>query len=295
MTERIVEIAAAPASLSVRTGNLVIESEGGGSAMVPLVDLGCVMIAHPRVALTHGVVRQVAEAGAMIVACDEKFMPIAMLLPLQSHHLQTERLASQLRARLPLRKRLWQQIVCAKIRSQARTLTEIRGQDFGLAAAVSRVRSGDTTNVEAEMARRYWSVLFAARFVRDRDQPGVNAQLNYGYAVLRAQIARAICASGLHPSVGLHHHNRYNAFCLADDLMEPFRPVVDRIVAMRADVCGMDSELDREAKEALIDAVTGRVTLDGESRTMWDVALRLTTSLHQVFAGERRDLVVAEV
>ncbi len=155
-----------------------------------------------------------------------------MLLPLVTHSLQAERFAAQARLAAPVRKRAWQQIVQAKITAQGRLLKERTHNDHGLDAIAKSVKSGDTANVEARAARIYWGKLFGETvFRRDADGDGLNACLNYGYAILRAVVARSLCGAGLHPSLGIHHHNRYDAFCLADDLMEPFRPLVDREVA----------------------------------------------------------------
>jgi hypothetical protein len=172
----------------------------------------------------------------MFIVSNEKHLPAAMLLPLSTHSTQTERFARQAAVSLPTRKRAWQQIVQAKLRAQARLLEETTGADQGLHVMAGRVRSGDPDNLEAQAARVYWPALFGKEasgeaFRRDPEGEGINVHLNYGYAVLRAIVARALCASGLHPSLGVHHHNRYDTFCLADDLMEPFRPLVDRVVA----------------------------------------------------------------
>jgi CRISPR-associated protein Cas1 len=186
--------------------------------------------------------------------------------------------------------------VKAKIRAQARVLTELNGHDSGLSELLPKVRSGDPANVEAEASRRYWPALFAdPRFRRDRYGDNQNRLLNYGYAVLRAIVARAVCAAGLHPSLGLHHHNRYDAFALADDLMEPFRPMVDRVTAAYCHKYGADALLDKAAKAALIGALMRRLDVGGESRTLFDVAQRTAASLAAVFAGERRTLVLPEL
>jgi CRISPR-associated protein Cas1 len=218
-----------------------------------------------------------------------------MLLPLQTHSIQTERIIAQASSSLPTRKRLWQQIVRAKIQAQADVLTEFRNTDLGLLALISNVRSGDPANVEAQAARRYWTSLFSCNtFRRDRDAQDQNRLLNYGYAVLRAIIARAICAAGLHPSLGLHHHNKYNAFCLADDLMEPYRPVVDRVVARFVEKHGFESDFDRSARLEMLVSLTGRLDCAGESRTLFDAASRTASSLVGIFLGQQRNLSLPE-
>jgi len=196
---------------------------------------------------------------------------------------------NQPRAPLPLRKRIWRQIVRAKIRAQAATLTQLHGSDFGLRALAPHVRSGDPANVEARAARRYWPRLFAdLDFRRHRENEDQNLLLNYGYAVLRAIVARAICGAGLHPSLGIHHHQRYSTYPLADDLMEPFRPSVDQAVA---EFCRTHEEfhrLDSAAKRQIISALTGRYLVDGQQRTLFDVAARTASSLAEVFLGNAK-------
>jgi CRISPR-associated protein Cas1 len=253
------------------------------------------ILAHPRIALTQPVLARLAAAGGVVVVCDAKHMPAAMLLPLEAHFAQSERFAQQAAVSEPTRKRLWQSLVRAKVRAQARALEEVRGQDAGLLDLVPKVRSGDPANVEAEASRRYWPALFGQAFRRTRHGPGPNALLNYGYAVLRAIVARAVCASGLHPSLGLHHHSRYDAFALVDDLMEPFRPIVDRAVAVHCAAHGTSAPLDRGAKSALIGALMGRFHVRGQARTLFDIAQRTAASLAAVFAGRRKTLLLPEI
>jgi CRISPR-associated protein Cas1 len=157
------------------------------------------------------------------------------------------------------------------------------------------VKSGDPANVEAEASRRYWPALFGARFRRNRDAEDENRLLNYGYAVLRAIVARAVCAAGLHPSLGLHHHNRYDSFRLADDLMEPFRPIVDRIVFAYCQEHGAKTPLDKDAKAVIIGSLLGRFTVEGESRTLFDIAARVSARLVEVFAGKTKTFRFPEV
>src|SRR5487761_636672 len=256
MTDRVLDLSDRPASLSVRNSLLWIRFGQEEPITIPLSDLAVVIVSHPQVSYTHAVLSGLAQAGAMFVTCDEKHLPVSMLLPLVTHSLQTERFAAQAGLALPVRKRIWQQIARAKIQAQARVLKERTGEESGLRALASQVRSGDPANLEARAARVYWQKIFGEiEFRRDREQDGLNACLNYGYAVLRAMVARAICGAGLHPSLSLHHHNRYDAFCLADDLMEPFRPVVDRVVALLRDERGPDVPLDRDAKKRILETL----------------------------------------
>ena len=296
MTDRIIDLSEEPARLSVRYANLLIEREGAEPATVPLEELAVLVVSHPQVSLTHAVLAGLATSGGVFVTCDDKHLPAGMLLPLNAHFTQAERFEQQASAPLPTRKRLWQEIIRAKLRAQANLLCELRGEDKGIAALVSRVKSGDPDNIEAEASRRYWPALFTGGYFR-RDRFGLppNQLLNYGYAVLRAVVARAICAAGLHPSLGLHHHNRYDAFRLADDLMEPFRPLVDRAVVNLTRWRGLNAPLDRETKAEILTALSGRLLLSGEWRTLFDVASRTASTLAAVFAGEKRELPFPEM
>lgn len=321
MTDRMIDLSEDPARLSVRGALLVIRRKGdtrSGSApteedsetsasedtppsfrcnevTVPLAEIAVLVVSHPCVTYTHAVLSGLAKAGAAYVACDERRMPAAMLLPTEGHFIQGRRFEQQVAVSGPTHKRLWRDIVRAKVHSQARLLARLRGNDLGLAALAGRVRSGDAGNLEAQAARRYWPALFGKGFRRDRFADDQNRLLNYGYAVLRAIVARAVCAAGLHPSLGLHHHNRYDAFRLADDLMEPFRPVADEAVARLTDNAGPQVPLDKHSKAVLIGVLMQRFHVSGESRTLFDVVARTAASLAAVYAGERKNLLLPEI
>ena len=291
MTNRILDFSETAARLSVRQKQLVVRRDDLGDVSVPLADLAVIVVAHPQVTYTQAVLSGLAEAGGSFVACNRQKLPVGMFLPLIAHHVQTERFAAQARAPVPACKRIWQQIVRAKIRAQAETLIELHGSDFGLQALALQVRSGDPANVEARAARRYWPHLFAdTAFRRHRENEDQNLILNYGYAVLRAIVARAICAAGLHPSLGIHHHNRYNAYCLADDLMEPFRPTVDRAVAEYVGTHGDFQGVEAAAKQTILSELTGRYMINGQQRTLFDTVGRMASSLADVFLGNAKKL-----
>ncbi len=295
MFPRILDISDAPARLSVRVDQLVIGRGDDETCSIPLAETAVVVLAHPQVTLTQAVLAGLLRNGGVLVACDERRLPSGMMLPLAGNYVQAERMAAQARAKLPLRKRLWTQIVRQKIVNQASVLTELRQRDRGLVALIRQLRPGDPTNVEAQAARRYWNALFpGSDFHREREGDDQNRLLNYGYAVLRAIIARAISASGLHPSLGIHHRNRYNAFCLADDLIEPFRPAVDRVVARFVDLWGADVPLDATIRRSLLDALLDRWEVNGELRTLFDVAARLASSLADCYTSQRRELELPE-
>ena len=296
MTERIVDIAESAAQLHVRDCQLVITLAEGGELTTPIAELAALVISHPRVLMSQSVLSSIAQAGGSVVICDGNHLPAAMMLPLQSHFIQTERFALQAQAPKPLCKRLWRQIVQAKIHAQGSLLKALYGDDGGLLAMAPRVKSGDSGNLEAQASRRYWPLLFGdPKFRRGREGPDQNSHLNYGYAVLRALVARALCGAGLHPSLGLQHHNRYNPFCLADDLMEPFRPLVDRAVHSWIQDHDPAAPLDKLAKACLISPMLQRYEYNGEARTLFDLAARASSSLARAFAGESRQLELPEL
>ncbi|NIM05039.1 MAG: type II CRISPR-associated endonuclease Cas1 [Armatimonadetes bacterium] len=296
MTERIIDLAEGPARLSVQNACLLIRSGERLDYTVPLGEVGVLVVSNPCVTFTHAVLSGLAQAGASMVVCDSKHMPAAMLLPLEGHFAQGERFALQAQISLPTRKRLWKSVVQAKIRAQGRLLAELRGFDAGLSRLAAEVRSGDSGNHEAEASRRYWPVLFDDKeFRRDRYALDQNRLLNYGYAVVRAIVARGVCAAGLHPSLGLHHHNRYDAFRLVDDLMEPFRPLVDRAVVLYCEKHGTSAPLGKRAKAFLVGSLMERFSFQKKSRTLFDIAARTAASLAAILFNKRKNLLLPDL
>ncbi len=292
----IIDIASSPTRLSVALDCLVIKCRDAPEKRLPISDIAVVIVSHPQVTYTQAVLSILAENGGVFITCGPSRMPNGMLLPLAANSTQTERFAAQTQAPKPLRKRLWQQITRSKIESQAAALEHVHGSDGGLRLLKSKVRSGDPSNVEAQAARRYWQRLFCDRkFKRNLSADDENQFLNYGYAVLRAIVARAICASGLHPTIGLHHHNRYNAFCLADDLMEPMRPLVDVAVVQLGEQLRTGDHLTSTGKNHIIRAITSKQKLAGEERDPFDLASRISSSLAQVYSGERDELELPQL
>ncbi len=288
MPDRIIEIAS-PARLGVRDNQLVIARQGFPEAVAPVADLAALVLAHPAIVLSHAVPARLAEAGALTIFCDHAFRPVAMALPLASNSVQTERMAAQAELSGERRGRLWQQIVRAKITAQSALLEDLHGGDGGLAALAPRVQPGDRGNAEARAAQRYWRRLFAEpAFRRHAAMWPQNRHLNYGYMALRAATARAICAAGLHPSLGLRHHNRYDPFSLAADLMEPFRTIVDRQVAARLVTHPPDEEFGRDLRAWLLAPLAGRYVHGGEDRSLFDWLARAAQSLAAAVAGRRR-------
>ncbi|GHV21566.1 CRISPR-associated endonuclease Cas1 [Planctomycetales bacterium] len=262
---------------------------------IPFADLDAVVFANDRITVSAPALAGLAKSGCGVVVCDDKHLPVGMFLPLTGNVTQAERFRAQAAAPLPLRKRLWQKIVKAKIHNQGALLRDLTGNDAGLSAMSAKVKSGDPENYEAQAAARYWKHIFAPRaapFIRQRENDDENALLNYGYAVLRAVTARAIAGSGLHPGLGIYHHNRYDTYCLADDLMEPFRPLVDGIVALHCrDLAANEKpRLNAKFKNTLIFEMSSALQVGRERRTLFDLLARLTGSLAKILLGENEEL-----
>ena len=275
MIGRVIEIAQDGRHLAADRGFLTVSADDGEVGRVPLDDIGVVIVNAHGVTYSNNLIVRLAERGAGVVVCGTNHNPVAWLWPVVGHHDQANRVRAQIEASKPLNKRLWQTLVKTKIRHQGAALDALGKAGSGFRLLADRVGSGDPDNMEAQAARRYWPLLFGDAFRRDRNSDGVNALLNYGYAVLRAVTARAICAAGLHPSVGISHKNA--ALCLADDLMEPFRPIVD-LVAARLVAAGTTA-VDRDAKKALAE-ITALDLRTERGRTPLFLCLeRLATSL----------------
>jgi CRISPR-associated protein Cas1 len=297
MRNRILEISESPCRLRVEHRQLVIERSDERELFaytVPLDDIAVLVVAHPQVTYTQAVLAELSERGAAFVTCNRNRMPVGLLIPLDGNSVQTERFHRQLQMKQPQKTRLWQQIVRAKIAMQAAMLKSVHDEDFGLTALVNQVRSGDPSNVEARAARKYWPALFGKEFRRDTDGEGQNRFLNYGYAVLRAATARAVCAAGLHPSLGLHHHNKYNSWCLADDVMEPFRPVVDRVVFDLVSRSGPDAAMDQRVRAELIRAILSHVWLQERIRSVIDALAVTASSLAKAITESDTQLVLPQ-
>lgn len=265
-----------PCRLSTRNRQLIVEhSENQDTTTVPIEDIGIIIVENQRVSISIPALNALCDNNCAVVLCDERHMPASMLMPLESNSVQAETYKFQMEVGTSLKKRLWKQVVEAKIKNQAAVLNAIGQDGTILKPYYSNVKSGDSDNREGIAARVYWNALFGKGFVRDTDEEGINTLLNYGYAVLRAGMARAIMGSGLYPAFGLFHKNRYNAFPLADDLMEPFRPFVDEIVFGL--IQEGDLTLDTGAKQALA-RVLFRDTRIGEIARPLEISLSQTSS-----------------
>lgn len=293
MIKHTIEISKEAAHLSTRNRQLLINRNGTVVGRVPCEDIGVVLVDHPAATYTHSALAALAENGATVVVCGRDHLPAAMLLPLAGNSMIGPRQADQLAASVPLQKRLWQQIIRAKILAQADNLADDNPLAGKLADMATAVRSGDPNNLEAQAARHYWSAWRPCdSFRRDPDGQGLNGILNYGYAVLRAAVARAVVAAGLNPTMGIHHHNRSNSFCLADDLMEPLRPLVDDI-ARELWRSGCES-LDPEAKASLLELLTSSVKMRSGVGPLMVSLHRYVASLVKCFAGETKQLDIPE-
>lgn len=287
-----------PAYLSLKLRQMVYRSPEDESAprTIPVEDIGIVILDNQQITITQGLMSALLENNCAIVSCDGKHLPTGLFLPLSAHTLQNERFRRQLDASLPLKKQLWQQTIEAKIYNQAVMLelsTKERHNNMYIWS--EQVKSGDSDNMEARAAAYYWKALFPDNpsFIRGQEEGGANVLLNYGYAILRATVARALVGNGMLPTLGIHHHNRYDAYCLADDVMEPYRPYVDKLVfEMLHD--GI-LEINKDAKLRLLTLPTTEVTIEGQRRPLMVAVSQTSASLAKCFNGEIRKIVYPEM
>ena len=294
-----------PAYLSLRNAQLIIRLpevvdndtlpeyfQQVSEVSKPIEDIGVIVLDHKQITITSGVLEAFLENNCAVLTCDSKSMPVGLLLPLHGNTTQNERFRQQLDASLPLSKQLWQQTVKAKIENQAAVLKECTGEEIKcMKVWAANVRSGDPDNQEARAAAYYW----IEGFTRDRDGIPPNNLLNYGYAILRAVVARGLVASGLLPTFGIHHHNRYNAYCLADDIMEPYRPYVDRLVYDMVKQGANYAELTKDLKVRLLTIPTLETTIAGKRSPLMVAVGQTTASLYKCFSGELRKISYPEI
>ena len=265
---------------------------------IPIEDIGVVILDNRRITITSGAMEALLENNCAVITCNQKSMPVGLLLPLCGNTTQNERFRSQLEASLPLRKQLWQQTIKQKILNQEHVLRINTAQETNCMRVWSNdVRSGDPDNLEARAAAYYWKNVFTTypNFVRDREGIPPNNLLNYGYAILRAIIARALVGSGLLPTLGIHHHNRYNAYCLADDIMEPYRPYVDQLVLDIIQCNSEISDITRDLKMQLLGIPMLDVVINGKRSPLMIAAQQTTASLARCFAGENKRISYPEM
>lgn len=262
----------------------------------PIEDLGCIVLEHRQISLSHVLLDFLVHHNVAVVTCDERMMPSGLLLSLEGNTLQSERFRAQIEASEPLKKQLWQQTIQAKISNQAAVLNHWGGEGDWLEQRVKLVKSGDSGNEEATCSSYYWQRLFPAawKFTRKRDGEAPNNLLNYGYAIIRAVTARALCGSGLLATLGIFHRNRYNAFCLADDVMEPFRPYVDHVVRGIIDKTSHVDPMTREHKNQLLQILSADVLMDGKKSPLMVAVQRTAASMARCYLGEQRKILYPE-
>jgi CRISP-associated protein Cas1 len=264
---------------------------------IPVEDIGVVILDHSQVTITHHLIHKLLENNVAFISCDDQHLPTGLMLNLNGNTLQQERFEAQLEASVPLKKQLWSQTIESKITNQAMVLKQ-RGIKYeNMLHWVSSVKSGDSENHEARAAAYYWQNLFPdeLNFYRGREGDPPNNLLNYGHAILRAVTARSLVASGLLRTLGIHHHNRYNAYCLADDIMEPYRPYVDLIVLKILDTQKEITELTKEMKVELLSIPTIDININGQSSPLMVGMQQTTASLAKCFLGETRKIVYPEI
>lgn len=297
-----------PAYLSLRMGQMVIklpevETDSNLSDQIkkqaeitkPIEDIGVVVLDNRRITITQGLLESLLENNCAVITCDSHSLPVGLMLPLYGNSTQNERFRDQLDASQPLKKQLWQQTIKMKVSNQAAALATCTGKNSPtMLRWADDVRSGDPDNVEGRAAAYYWKNLFAGidgleDFTRSREGEAPNNLLNYGYAILRAIVARALVSSGMLPTLGIHHHNRYNAYCLADDIMEPYRPYVDELVYSIVKDKGINNlDLSKEIKALLLSIPTLDVVIGGKRSPLMVAVTQTTASLYKCFTGELR-------
>jgi CRISPR-associated protein Cas1 len=290
-----------PAHLSVHLNQLVVELKDAirTTKTIPIEDIGLVVLEHPQITLTSILLEKLMDQKVALISCNSKYMPSGMHLPFDSNTEQTARMRTQMEATIPLKKQLWQQTIKAKIQNQANVLMRLGENNERLLYLKEKVLSGDSKNCEAQAASFYWSKLYGNEFVRSRIRETPNAQLNYGYAILRSLMARALASSGMHPSFGIFHKNKYNAFCLADDIMEPYRPFIDwevlKLLKPKSDADFEFEEddasaLTREQKIVLLQLPQLDMNLLELKRPLYHAVSMTTAGLYKCFAGESRKI-----
>ena len=264
---------------------------------IPIEDIGVVVIDHQQITITHSLIASLLENNVALITCDATHHPTGLMLPLSVHNVQSERFKTQIEASLPLKKQLWQQTISAKITNQANLLKRRNIESDNMLHWADNVKSGDAENHEARAAAFYWKSLFPKEldFLRDRFGAPPNNILNYGYAILRAIVARGLVGSGLLPTFGIHHRNKYNAYCLADDIMEPYRPFVDELVCSIIESGEDFTELSTSIKKQLLEIPTKDILIGGEKSPLMVGIQRTTASLAKSFEGDTRKIVYPEL
>lgn len=288
-----------PCILTKRQNQLHVEfiKNESENKSIPIEDLGLLVIDNYQIKLTTALIQSLINANTAVLFCDQKRLPAGLMIPMSQHHAFTEKIHYQIRASLPLKKNLWMQTIISKIKNQANHLKSKGIKCEQMDYWTGRVRSGDPDNMESRAAVYYWDKLFSesGTFTRKRFGEAPNNMLNYGYAILRATIARSLVASGLLPSLGIFHHNKYNPYCLADDIMEPFRPYVDRIVLeIFQNINGNNEELTPDIKRSLLSITCIDINIEGNSSPLMVGVQRTTASLMKCYEGKSKKILYPE-
>ena len=287
-----------PAYLKTNNEQLVIEMhDSGETKTTPIEDIGILILDHQQITITQSLLAKLLANNTAVISCDHTHHPTGMMLNLEGNSLQSLKFQAQIEATAPLKKQLWQQTVEYKILNQAAVLSFERADNKLLLNLAKQVKSGDSDNCEAQAATYYWKRVFPdfLEFRRERYGPPPNNLLNYGYAILRALVARSLVASGLLPTLGIHHRNQYNSYCLADDIMEPYRPYVDLVVCQIIRSNGKFLEITPSMKKALLEIPALDVKIDGQKSPLMNAVQRTTASLAKCFEGKSRKLLYPEL
>ena len=287
-----------PAYLKTNNEQLVIEMhDSGETKQTPIEDIGLLILDHQQITITQALMAKLLQNNVALITCDHTHHPTGLMLNLDGHTLQSQKFQAQIDASVPLKKQLWQQTVQAKISNQAKLLEIERMENKYLLNLIEQVKSNDSSNCEAKAASYYWKHIFPdfLAFRRERFAPPPNNLLNYGYAILRAIVARSLTASGMLPTFGIFHKNQYNAYCLADDIMEPYRPYVDKIVCNIVRFNGKFLEMTPAMKKQLLEIPALDVVLDGQKSPLMNAVQRTTASLAKCYEGDARKILYPEM
>lgn len=283
-----------PAYLKTANEQLLIElPECEDVKTVPIEDIGLLMLDHQQITITQALMAKLLANNTAVITCNDTHHPTGMMLNLDGHSLQSQKFQAQIEASVPLKKQLWQQTIIAKITNQAAVLEKQRADHKLLLHYAKEVKSGDSDNHEAKAAAHYWKHIFPRfiQFKRERHGLPPNNLLNYGYAILRAIVARSLTGSGLLPTLGIHHRNQYNAYCLADDIMEPYRPLVDQLICKIVRENGEYLDMTPSMKKALLEIPAMDVTIDGQKSPLMNAVQRTAASLVKCYEGNARKIL----
>ncbi len=294
MLGRVIEISKGPRYLSVYRGFMIIKEGEDEIARVPLDDISAVIVTGYGVTHSSNLLTALAQRGIPFVLCASNHSPVGILWSLDGNFHQAKRMAAQLQSKRPLQKRLWQQIIRCKLGMQASVLKALAKPHIPIESLIKKVRSGDPDNMESQGARRYWKLLFGPDFRRDRNANNINAVLNYGYTIIRSATARSIIAAGLHPSLGIHHCNAYNPMQLVDDLMEPYRPIVD-INAYQLDKENHELVINEQIKQTMLRLLYKDIPTSLGLTPIMNSMHRLSTSLAQAYLGKHKTLELPRI